>query len=145
MYYIYRTFITIYYNNSQAECTYFVRNVQTFHMDSMGWSDIGYNFLVGGDGAAYDGRGWDKEGAHTKGFNKRSICIAFIGTFIKVTPPERQLRAARLLIKQGLDLHKLSPDYRLYGHRQLMASESPGKQLYDIIKEWPHWDNRSSV
>lgn len=110
----------------------------------MGWNDIGYNFLVGGDGAAYDGRGWDKEGAHTKGFNKRSICIAFIGTFIRVTPPERQLKAARLLIKQGLELGKLSPDYGLYGHRQLMPSESPGKQLYDLIKQWPHWVNQSS-
>lgn len=108
-------------------------------MESQGWDDIGYNFLVGGDGSAYEGRGWDKEGAHTKGFNKRSICIAFIGTFNKVIPPQRQLIAAQMLIDQGVKMGKLEPDYQLYGHRQLIPSESPGAALYDIIKKWPHW------
>jgi peptidoglycan recognition protein len=29
-----------------------------------GWSDIGYNFIVGEDGNVYEGRGWTKVGAH---------------------------------------------------------------------------------
>lgn len=41
--------------------------MQTFHMESKGWDDIGYNFMIGGDGAVYEGRGWDSQGAHTKG------------------------------------------------------------------------------
>lgn len=128
----------------QAACTLSVRIIQSFHMDSMNWDDIGYNFLVGGDGAVYEGRGWDKEGAHTRGFNKKSICIAFIGTFISVLPPPRQIHAARILIEEGLLQHKLTADYRLYGHRQLMASESPGEALYHLIQTWPHWSNATS-
>lgn len=128
---------------SQATCTFRVRFIQTFHIESLDFNDIGYNFLVGGDGAAYEGRGWNKEGAHTKGYNKRTICIAFIGTFNKVAPPERQVFAAKLIIKQGLQLNKLSHDYKLYGHRQLMGTESPGAVLYDQITKWPHWENRS--
>lgn len=38
-----------------------------------------YNFLVGGDGLIYEGRGWGKKGAHTFGFNSQSVGIAFIG------------------------------------------------------------------
>lgn len=111
-------------------------------MDSMRWDDIAYNFLVGGDGAAYEGRGWETEGAHTKGFNKRSICIAFIGTFITVLPPERQSQVALKLIEEGLRLGKLDPNYKLYGHRQLMGTESPGLALYEEIKaNWPHWSD----
>lgn len=110
-------------------------------MESFGWDDIGYHFLVGGDGNAYEGRGWNKQGAHTKGFNKQSICIAFIGTFNKITPPEIQLRAARMLIDEGVRQKKISEDYRLYGHRQLMPTLSPGDMLYDIIKQWPHWSD----
>lgn len=41
--------------------------MQTYHIESKSWDDIGYNFLVGGDGSVYEGRGWDKQGAHTKG------------------------------------------------------------------------------
>lgn len=26
-----------------------------------------------------------------------------------------------------------------YGHRQLIASESPGLALYEIVKQWDHW------
>ena len=38
-----------------------------------GWSDIGYNFLVGEDGNIYEGRGWGKVGAHARGHNSDSI------------------------------------------------------------------------
>lgn len=124
---------------TQASCTFRVRYIQQFHIESNGWDDIGYNFLVGGDGAVYEGRGWDKEGAHTRGYNKRSICIAFIGTFNKVIPTQRQIKAAQLLIEQGIKDNKLDPNYKLHGHRQLIPSESPGLALYEIIKKWPHW------
>jgi hypothetical protein len=36
---------------------------------------------VGGDGNVYEGRGWHQVGAHTYGFNKRSVGIALIGEF----------------------------------------------------------------
>lgn len=52
---------------TQAACVFRVRFIQTFHMESRNWDDIAYNFLVGGDGAVYEGRGWHKQGAHTKG------------------------------------------------------------------------------
>ena len=38
-----------------------------------GWDDIGYSFMIGGDGSVFEGRGWDRVGAHTYGFNKRSL------------------------------------------------------------------------
>lgn len=101
--------------------------------------DIGYNFLVGGDGNIYEGVGWNRQGAHTYRYNRRSICIAFIGTFTKVKPPKRQLLAAQKLIERGSELKKLSSDYRLFGHRQLIEIESPGRELYKIIVKWPHW------
>lgn len=116
--------------------------MQTYHLESKNWDDIGYNFLVGGDGSAYEGRGWNKVGAHTKGYNTRSICIAFIGTFNKVTPPMRQLNVTRLLLEEGVRLGKVDKDYKLYGHRQLAGFESPGQTLYDIIKTWDHWTEK---
>lgn len=97
--------------------------------------------MAGGDGAIYVGRGWNKQGAHTKGYNVKSICFAFIGTFNKDLPPQRQLTAVQNMIKEGIKLKKLSNNYKLYGHRQLMASESPGAALYEVIKKWDQWSD----
>lgn len=102
----------------------------------------GYNFLVGGDGAIYVGRGWDILGAHTKGFNTGSICFAFIGTFNKIQPPKRQLVAVQKMIVEGVKLGKVTADYNLYGHRQLISTQSPGQALYEILQTWDHWTNK---
>ncbi|XP_049544132.1 peptidoglycan-recognition protein LC-like isoform X1 [Anopheles darlingi] len=129
---------------TQSKCMFQVKLIQDFHImpESRNFSDIAYQFLVGGDGNAYEGRGWLKQGAHTKGFNVDSICIAFVGTFIKYKPPIAQLSAAQQLIKMGLDNNYIAHNFSLYGHRQLAPFESPGQALYDIIKTWPHWSDK---
>ncbi|XP_018788891.1 PREDICTED: uncharacterized protein LOC108968960 [Bactrocera latifrons] len=124
---------------NRVECDARVRDVQAFHIHSNGWGDIGYNFLIGGDGLVYEGRGWYNQGAHTTGYNGNSICIAFIGIFNVEVPTENDLKAAQLLIDEGARLGVLTANYRLYGARQLSATESPGKALYSIIMKWPHW------
>lgn len=110
-------------------------------MDSWNWDHVGYNFMVGGDGRVYEGRGWDYLGAHTKGYNHWSIGISFLGTFTKEKPEDRQLKACELLIAEGVRLKKIDPNYKLFGHRQLSATESPGETLYKIIQKWPHWSD----
>ncbi|XP_012257306.2 peptidoglycan-recognition protein LC-like [Athalia rosae] len=124
---------------TQSECVFRVRFAQTFHIESRNWSDIGYNFLVGGDGYAYVGRSWDFVGAHTYDYNARSIGVSFIGTFNTVVPPKHQLHAVRQLIELGVKGGKISPDYKLLGHRQVSKTLSPGDALYNVIKTWPHW------
>ncbi|KAH8418233.1 hypothetical protein KR222_006312 [Zaprionus bogoriensis] len=124
---------------TKEECASRVRIVQNFHMDSYNWDHIGYNFLVGGDGRVYEGRGWNIQGAHTLKYNVDSIGISFIGNFVKVRPTEEQLHACQLLIAEGVRLKKIATDYRLYGHGQLRTTESPGAMLYGIIQKWPNW------
>ncbi|XP_032527504.2 peptidoglycan-recognition protein LC-like isoform X2 [Danaus plexippus] len=126
---------------TQSECVLRVRLIQMYHVEARKWSDIGYNFLVGGDGSVYHGRGWNIEGAHTKGYNKYSIGIAFIGTFNTTPPPKQQVEACEKLLKLGVELGKLAKDYKLFAHRQFMSTLSPGDTVYDIIKEWPHFVN----
>ncbi|KAJ2954284.1 hypothetical protein O0L34_g2535 [Tuta absoluta] len=131
--------------DSQSTCILQVRLIQMFHIESRQWSDIGYNFLVGGDGSAYYGRGWDQIGAHTKGYNKYAIAIAFIGTFNKDSPTVNQVDACRKLIQQGVAEGKLAKNYTLLAHRQLMSTLSPGDQVFNIIKTWPHFYNGTDI
>uniref|UniRef100_A0A336MT78 CSON006429 protein n=1 Tax=Culicoides sonorensis TaxID=179676 RepID=A0A336MT78_CULSO len=79
------------------------------------------------------------------GYNVKSIGIAFIGTFNKIVPPPRQIAAAKLLIQEGVKHKYLASDYKLYGHRQFYATESPGNALYNIIKTWPHWSSENDT
>nr|CAI5848529.1 unnamed protein product [Callosobruchus analis] len=124
---------------SQSQCILQTRYIQMYHIESLGWSDIAYNFLVGGDGDAYEGRGWLKEGSHTLGYNTRSIGICFIGTFIKDPPPENQIAAFHHLMKLGVELGYLTKDYKVLAAKQLQATKSPGEAFYQIIKTWEHW------
>lgn len=124
--------------HTTPKCMIAVRNIQMFHIEGRSWYDIGYNFLVGGDGVAYIGRGWDAIGAHTKTFNNVSIGIAFIGTFVTSKPPDVQIAAAKKLIEVGITNNKISKSYVLNAHCQLYSTASPGYYLYLDMKTWGH-------
>lgn len=126
---------------TKAMCIFRTRFIQTFNIESRSYDDIRYNFLVGGDGNVYVGRGWNKVGAHTKGFNDHSLGIAFIGTFNKYVPPDVQLNATKWLLEQGVRLNKIVPDYKIYGSRQMDFSDSPGEMLFKMIQTWPNWSD----
>lgn len=124
---------------SQAQCIFQTRIIQQYHIESFAWFDIGYNFLIGGDGAVYEGRGWTKEGAHTYSYNNISLGIAFIGTYSKVVPSPNMIEAFRHLVEQGVQQKYVTPDYKILAHRQLIGTESPGLAFFEEIKKWPHW------
>lgn len=52
--------------DSLPSCCVRVRNIQQKHFNA-GLSDNAWNWMIGGDGNIYEGRGWDKIGAHTEG------------------------------------------------------------------------------
>ncbi|XP_062620919.1 peptidoglycan recognition protein 1-like [Saccostrea cucullata] len=122
---------------TENQCAAEVRSYQIYHMYNKGWSDIAYNFLIGEDGNVYEGRGWGKEGAHTLGHNKESIGICFIGNFEKRLPNQRALKAAKDLIRRGVEEGKIPTDFILKGHRDLRPNFlSPGECLYQGLQKW---------
>ena len=57
-----------------------------------GLNDIGYSFLIGGDGNIYEGRGWNVVGALTNGFNRKGYAASFIGDFTSRLPSEAAMQ-----------------------------------------------------
>lgn len=102
------------------------------------YDDIGLNFLVGGDGNVYEGRGYYR-GAHTCGYNEGSICISLIGNFEKYEATERQLEAAKSFIVNLKRENKIDSNYQLFGQTQLNGYSSPGKYVYSLIQSWEQW------
>ncbi|CAD7011840.1 unnamed protein product [Ceratitis capitata] len=127
------------YCSTQAACSLQMRNMQNYHMDSLGWADIGYNFLIGGDGQVYEGRGWNTLGAHATNWNSKSIGISFMGNYNTNVPTAAQIAAAKALLADAVSRGQIKSGYILYGHRQVGSTECPGDNLYAEIKKWANW------
>ncbi|MFB7088598.1 peptidoglycan recognition protein [Streptomyces sp. NPDC056296] len=132
-----------------------IRSIYRYHVNSMGWRDLGYNFLVDKCGKIYEGRagGVSKSvlGAHTLGFNSNSMGIAVIGTYSSKKPSSAAVKAVSRLTAWKLGLHGMNPRGKTYlksgggnlyrkgknvrlnvisGHRDGFATSCPGKKLY---------------
>ncbi|XP_035204462.1 peptidoglycan-recognition protein SC2-like [Stegodyphus dumicola] len=123
--------------DNKDTCSRVMRQTQNFHMDTRKWADIGYSFLVGGDGRIYEGRGWNGVGAHTYNYNSKSIGISFMGNFEKVTPNRAMLTAARQLIDCGMEKNIITRGRQIHGHRDAKCTSCPGTALYKNIQAWP--------
>ena len=93
---------------SFEECKSNVRGTQNYHMDSRGWSDIGYNFLIGEDGRIYEGRGFYRMGAHCSNWNGNTLGFSIMGDFQTKLPNQAAIDAAAQLIDQSLKKNFLS-------------------------------------
>ncbi|SER72736.1 N-acetylmuramoyl-L-alanine amidase [Streptomyces sp. yr375] len=138
-----------------SEAPSVIRGIYRYHVKSMGWRDIGYNFLVDKCGTIYEGRagGVAKPvlGAHTLGFNTNSMGIAVLGTFTSAKPTAATVTAIARLTAWKLGVFGANPNAKTYlksgggnlyakgknvrldvisGHRDGFATECPGKQLY---------------
>lgn len=125
-----------------------------------------HSFLVG-DNGVYEGTGWHVRGAHTSNFNSNATGIAFIGDFsgglffiyfldieqmnffqyfssesTEELPSEVAIESAKALLQCGVKLGEIDQNYILLRARQIIATESPGLELYGIIQDWDHWQER---
>lgn len=109
-----------------------VQAIQRFHMDSRGWSDIAYSFLVDVDGTVYEGRGAGMSGAHTRGHNSVSHAICAIGNYQTILPPSGLLVSVARLVAHG---HERGwwPSKLSGGHRDVGQTSCPGQRLYERI------------
>ncbi|KAH9518928.1 Peptidoglycan-recognition protein SC2 [Bulinus truncatus] len=125
--------------HDRATCQAQVKSFQNYHMDTHGWSDIGYTFIIGGDGSVFEGRGWNVVGAHTQGYNSVGYGFCFIGTFTSHVPTAAAQQAVKDLIACGVSEGKIQSNYVLRGHRDMGSTECPGTAFYNLIKTWPHY------
>ncbi|KAL4706907.1 hypothetical protein ACJJTC_012366 [Scirpophaga incertulas] len=124
--------------DSDVECLDYLRRMRKNAIVG-GFTDIPYSFMIGGNGKVYEGAGWQRIGAHTFGYNAKSIGIGFIGDFRDKLPTSKALQAAKDLLVYGVENKHLAEDYKLLGHRQLTNTISPGEELYTEIQGWPQW------
>jgi hypothetical protein len=113
-----------------------MRSIQNFHMDTRGYADIGYSFVVdNADGKIFEGRGVGIQGAHTLGDNTKSHAICVMGNFENVQPSAQAIASIVALARHGREKGWWAPTCR--GHREApMASTAcPGAHLFARLGE----------
>ncbi|MFR9676206.1 FG-GAP-like repeat-containing protein [Streptomyces sp. TR02-1] len=140
-----------------------VRSLMTYHVQTLGWNDIGYNFVVDKCGTIFEGRagGIDMPvyGAHTLGFNSYSTGISVLGSFHLADgyPSTRINEALGRISAYKLGQYGHSPSgqvtleakadtgvwnegdmatlNRISGHRDGFNTQCPGEHLYQQLPE----------
>ncbi|MEW5851204.1 MAG: N-acetylmuramoyl-L-alanine amidase [Myxococcota bacterium] len=124
-------------NNDSLSMPARMRQIQNFHMDSRGWCDIAYHFLVGQDGRVYVGRAENLLGAHAGGANTNNAGVSFIGDFDGVAPSQAMMNAGARILRSlkteyGITLNR----EKVKGHRQVgtTSTSCPGDVLYSRLQ-----------
>jgi hypothetical protein len=117
-----------------------LRQIQAYHMDSRGYCDIGYHFLVTRDGRLWEGRPLSYLGAHVGSYNTGNIGISFVGCFHPsgcsnmggTTPPQAMIDAGGKLIKKLSSIYGIARNSTyVKGHRSYpdQGTSCPGDYL----------------
>ncbi|XP_076272865.1 peptidoglycan-recognition protein SC2-like [Rhynchophorus ferrugineus] len=124
--------------NSYQKCATQVLALQGWQVSSQGMPDVAYNYLIGGDGNVYVGRGADVQNE----WMPNAIDIVYIGNYLS---PYDQLtdkmeKAGRRLIARLRAEGKITQDYVVIAQNQTVNTQSPGENIFKEIIKWPHYD-----
>ncbi|HHB79595.1 MAG TPA: T9SS type A sorting domain-containing protein [Saprospiraceae bacterium] len=72
--------------NFSADWAAVVRAIWHYHVDTHGWDDIGYNWLIDPNGVLYEGRPDNVRGAHFSGHNTGTMGVCVLGNFHDANP-----------------------------------------------------------
>lgn len=122
---------------NEAETARAVKNIQHYHMvgrareGKEAFDDIGYHFLIAGDGRVVEGRRAEYLGAHAGGANGGNIGAAMMGDFNKVKPTDAQLESLTRLVTYLSIKYKKDPDAKgfLEAHMHYTNTDCPGRNL----------------
>jgi len=128
-------------NYGPGDSVAMIRAIYAYHVNTLGYCDIAYNFLIDNYGTPFEGRigGIDKPvvGAHALNHNTGTTGIAVLGTFTDVAPSGAAEGTLTDLIRWKFKVHGVNPFEQdaahIYGHRDVNATECPGQVFYNDL------------
>ncbi len=128
--------------NQSNDWAAIVRAIWNGHVNTNGWSDVGYNWLITPDGTFFEGRGASVRGAHFCGRNRGTEGICMVGTYMAQPPTEVSLNTLNQFLAWRsceLDIQPTDKAFhsssglnllRVSGHRDGCATSCPGDAFY---------------
>ncbi|MEL6391392.1 MAG: N-acetylmuramoyl-L-alanine amidase [Bacteroidota bacterium] len=133
--------------NTSSDWAAVVRAIWNFHVNTNGWDDIGYNYLIDPEGVIYVGRGEDVRGAHFCGNNTGTMGTCLLGTFTNQAPTEAALASLSQLLAWKLTDNDIDPQLssfhaasnavlpHIVPHRDGCATSCPGDSFAPLFDE----------
>ncbi|MCA8979329.1 MAG: N-acetylmuramoyl-L-alanine amidase [Planctomycetes bacterium] len=120
------------YDNSVAA----LRKIQRYHIHENGWGDIGYHYIIDGEGRVFEGRDDRWQGAHAGGdANVGNLGICLLGDFRGHDPSPAALESLRRLIDEYRSTNDIPRD-QVVAHQDLKNTECPGKHLASWVRSY---------
>jgi hypothetical protein len=134
-------------SNTSSDWGAVVLSIWNSHVNTNGWADIGYNYLIDPKGVVYEGRGGGDNvvGAHFCGTNGGTMGTCLMGTYTSenITDTARSRLTSLLAWKAcasninvtATSLHNSSGRnlQHISGHRDGCATECPGGNFYATL------------
>jgi hypothetical protein len=136
-------------SNSDTDWAARVRAIWNQHAISQNWGDIGYHFLVAGNGTIYQGRSGaltgDPIAAHVGGHNTRNMGVSMMGDFTSVLPTTAARNSLANILAWKADQRGINPlgssthassgrfMPNITGHRDWAATACPGNTFYPTL------------
>jgi N-acetyl-anhydromuramyl-L-alanine amidase AmpD len=125
--------------------------IRNYHINSNGWSDIGYHFIIDRNGKVSNGRSVHSSGAHAPGANQCSLGILILAS--PKNPINSKQEEAVIDLILSIDSGKYGEfknfmPLGIQGHRDVAnraktySTECPGDLIYSKI---PNWKERMQV
>lgn len=142
-------------SNEPDDYVQVIRSIYIQHTQVNGWNDIGYNFLIAGDGTIFEGRDpqgvadiTDIRGAHFCAKNTGTLGVGVMGRFVSQTPNKEAIESLKHLTTWAMTKQSLHPEESFphptassdplstfVGHRDGCATECPGTAFYQMLPE----------
>lgn len=139
-------------NQTNINYSEVVNYIWDLHVNTNGWDDIGYNWLIDPNGILYEGRPDGYQGAHFSCINENTVGICLLGDFTLISPTEEAVNTLVNLVAFEATAHQidvLSESYHdtgafflenVAGHRDSSGSANscsttacPGDTFYPML------------
>lgn len=109
---------------------------------------VPFNFMIGGDGLIYEGRGYFVQGEivrddNINDFDASGLIFAFIGNFSTEPPSSTQIEAFNSFLLQSQNRDMITLDFKLITQGQLMMLEVQDG-LTEFAESHPNYYERES-
>lgn len=99
--------------DTQSGAAQQMRSIYAYHTKSLGWSDVGYNFVVDKFGNIYEGRKGSIDravrGAHSGGFNVDTMGVSGLGNYDVTAPPAAMVDSISRVVGWKLGTYGVDP------------------------------------